>query len=337
MKWLSTSKVAISESVTDLAVTRLSSPHPSSQSISCVPCSLLALLAKHNHSELSILITSFLPSTSHTQSDAGPQHSAPCKPYLPDHPNCVLGGSQRERFSRSSNFNCTAISSICQYHCEHNTHTCNLTPPYTDMPRKVAFSAKKKRAQLKQKRAVKRGDVEPPPTKPDRRRKLDKASAAHSLDPSRKAATESSRRLQSSFVKLPRSFLEETKHLAATLPLERPVPPAAAVLEVEAALTSPVPQQGSSSEEKSRRLACPRRPKWRYDMSKKEVEQNEEGLFKKWLDQTDGMIDDWCDASAHKISSQEQPEEIASANAVPTSMPHAPASFERNLEVWRQL
>lgn len=37
----------------------------------------------------------------------------------------------------------------------------------------------------------------------------------------------------------------------------------------------------------------PRRPKWRYEMSKKEVEMNEEGVFKKWLSGCDEVIAEW--------------------------------------------
>ena len=40
-------------------------------------------------------------------------------------------------------------------------------------------------------------------------------------------------------------------------------------------------------------LTVPRRPKWRYEMTKKEVEMNEEGVFKKWLDGCDSVVADW--------------------------------------------
>lgn len=36
-----------------------------------------------------------------------------------------------------------------------------------------------------------------------------------------------------------------------------------------------------------------RRPKWRYDQTKKEVEKNEEGMFAKWLAAVDSEVDEW--------------------------------------------
>ena len=67
-------------------------------------------------------------------------------------------------------------------------------------------------------------------------------------------------------------------------------------------------------------------------MSKKEVEKNEEGLFKKWLDQTDATIGNWCAPVAKPLASDE-----TSLGLTAEQMPKAPTSFERNLEVWRQL
>ena len=65
-------------------------------------------------------------------------------------------------------------------------------------------------------------------------------------------------------------------------------------------------------------------------MSKTEVEKNEEGLFKKWLDQTDQVLEEWVDSGSSPSSATtgSQGEEV---------MPRAPTHFERNLEVWRQL
>lgn len=197
------------------------------------------------------------------------------------------------------------------------------------MQRRVPFSAKKKKAQLQQKRAIKRGDVSPPPEKPDKRRKRrgrghdEAAPSASSL-----AAADSARRLQSSFVKLPKDFLEETKRLAANLPLPRPVPSDAAVWVVDDTQHISVASDGS---ERREQLTCPQRPKWRYEMTKKEVEKNEEGLFKKWLDQTDRVLDAW---SSPKLP--DEPEDDPDTPPV-EAMPTAPTSFERNLEVWRQL
>ncbi|KAI0785451.1 P-loop containing nucleoside triphosphate hydrolase protein [Irpex lacteus] len=150
------------------------------------------------------------------------------------------------------------------------------------MQRRKPASAKQRKAQLQQKRAIKRGDVSPPPPgKPDKRRKGKGKPLIHDPEagPSGRAiaAAESSRRLQSSFVKLSAEFLEETKRLAANLPLPRPIPRRLLTKSTDPAV------------DKREQLTCLKRPKWRYEMSKKEVEKNEEGLFKKWLDQTDSI------------------------------------------------
>ena len=188
-------------------------------------------------------------------------------------------------------------------------------------PRKKPFSAKQKKEQLQLKRAVKRGEIEPPP-KPDRHgRPQKKPTAPNNASQAQAAATDTSRRLQSSFVKLSADFLNETRRLASEIPLTRPIPPQAAIWQ-EASDGSPFGEGPNLS------LTCPKRPKWRYDMSKKEVEANEEGLFKKWLVQTDGAIEQWA-------ASNNEP---GSGDSAPVAkMPSAPTSFERNLEVWRQL
>ena len=65
-------------------------------------------------------------------------------------------------------------------------------------------------------------------------------------------------------------------------------------------------------------------------MSKEEVEKNEEGWFKKWLDQTDQITNEWVDRDSSPPDSEAG---IQDENV----MPRAPTYFERNLEVWRQL
>lgn len=124
-------------------------------------------------------------------------------------------------------------------------------------------------------------------------------------------AIESARKLQSAFVKTSTKFLEDTKVLASNIPLVRPIPPEKAVFK----------QFDQAGKEGLETLTCPRRPKWRYDQSKKEVEKNEEGVFKKWLTQTDEAIQKWQDLPPPSGS----------------TMPRSTSHFERNLEVWRQL
>ena len=93
-------------------------------------------------------------------------------------------------------------------------------------------------------------------------------------------------------------------------------------------------------------LPIPKRPKWRYKMSKAEVEGNEQACFHQWLSQQDAAVERWCDAlnknsQANDESSQTPQMHIlepsyATGNET-SNMPHLPTYFERNLEVWRQL
>ncbi|TFK90785.1 P-loop containing nucleoside triphosphate hydrolase protein [Polyporus arcularius HHB13444] len=192
------------------------------------------------------------------------------------------------------------------------------------MHRRKPISAKQRKEQLQLKRAVKRGEVPALPAKPDRPRKARPGLPLGAA--SREAAAESTRRLESAFVRLPPAFLERTKVLASILPLTRPIPPEAAILsDVD------TPSPGADSQ-----LTCPKRPKWRYDMSKIEVEANEEGLFKKWLAQTDAALAAWSNPTDVGQPPVHEGSEVL-ANPEPDSMPHAPTSYERNLEVWRQL
>lgn len=195
------------------------------------------------------------------------------------------------------------------------------------MQRRRASSAKQKKAKLLLKRAVKRGDVSPPPPPKHKHnfRTKPQADAAANQSQHAVAVTESARRLQSSFVKLPKEFLQDTRRLAASIPLPRPISSDAA--SWRDAVSSP---EGASTDEENKwieQLTCPKRPKWRYDMTKNEVEKNEEQSFKKWLDQTDALIGDWNNTSISKLNEDDHDEK----------MPSAPTSFERNLEVWRQL
>ena len=134
----------------------------------------------------------------------------------------------------------------------------------------------------------------------------------------------STRHLQSSFVKLSAEFLAISKGLASTLVLPRPIDPSCAILSEE--------QVGAIDKIA---LVCPKRPKWRYDMEKKEVEKNEEALFNKWLIETDQAAEKWRNEQT-ELSTPEGQDSEETPNE-PTSMPPSPTYFERNLEVWRQL
>lgn len=180
-------------------------------------------------------------------------------------------------------------------------------------PRRKPTSTRQKKADQQLRRAIKRGDVPPPEVKKvtgHRKRRIGPTGRpiAGSSDT---AAVEAARRLQSSFVKVSQKFLEDTKVLASNTPLSRPVPDGQSVFH----LLDRNPEDAIGT------LTCPKRPKWRYDQSKLEVERNEEGVFKKWLAQTDEAIEEW------------QRELIPEGSPMPRSTSY----FERSLEVWRQL
>lgn len=180
-------------------------------------------------------------------------------------------------------------------------------------PRRKPTSTRQKKADQQLKRAIKRGDVPPLEVKKsaNSRRKTGPTGRPIAGRSSDTNAVESVKKLQSTFVNLPQNFLEESKFLASNLTLLRPVPDERAVFHLF-----------DQKEERALEiLTCPKRPKWRYDQSKLEVERNEEGLFKKWLTQTDAAIERWQNSDDPKTS----------------PMPRSTSYFERNLEVWRQL
>ncbi|KAG2367789.1 hypothetical protein BDR07DRAFT_1271378 [Suillus spraguei] len=195
-------------------------------------------------------------------------------------------------------------------------------------------SGKQRKAELQLKRAVKRGDVAPPEPQPRKKHLRRPPKLGHSLDARLLAddASRAARKLQSQFVKLDPNFLEITKHLAATLPLTRPIPDDACVLGVDHAL--------SSSDLVVDQLNVPRRPKWKYTMSKVDVDANEQGYFRKWITQTDAVVERWHNQNNQPVASGT---DLGSGDprvpdtAVQDKMPCPPTHFERNLEVWRQL
>lgn len=186
-------------------------------------------------------------------------------------------------------------------------------------PRRKPASTKQRKAQLQLKRAIKRGDVEAPPPQSAKsrgkgRRPLPGRSATDPSAAATASRVESSRKLQSAFLRLSPSFLALSKQLASTVPLPRPIPDDAIHL-------------AESISNAQNALTCPKRPKWRYDMEKKEVEKNEDVIFKKWEKEVAEKVELWRNAD------QEANQEGSEGQAIPKS----PTYYERNLEVWRQL
>ncbi|KAH7107003.1 P-loop containing nucleoside triphosphate hydrolase protein [Auriculariales sp. MPI-PUGE-AT-0066] len=176
------------------------------------------------------------------------------------------------------------------------------------MPRKRPASAKQKKADLQLARAVKRGDEPAPPKlKPGQTRasvqqaEAQRANRVQSRSGPSSAAADSSRKLESAFIKLDVEFLERTKIRASEDPLSRPIPSSILTVPDEIWNTDDDP------------LSCPRRPKWNYENTKKEVEKNEEALFDTWKQNTDNTLLEWA-----------------------RSGDWGPSYYERNLEVWRQ-
>lgn len=149
---------------------------------------------------------------------------------------------------------------------------------------------------------------------------------------------QSARRLQSAFMTLQKEFVERTREGAIALPLERPIPAEVVILResvvaddsFEAANTTTATVGDDVISEPTPTivvspLSCPRRPEWRYDMTKESVTKNEQVQFNRWIDQTDDAVADWF---------ERQPANSSHGREL---MPHAPTTFERNVEVWRQL
>ncbi|KAF9225464.1 P-loop containing nucleoside triphosphate hydrolase protein [Gyrodon lividus] len=193
-------------------------------------------------------------------------------------------------------------------------------------------SGKQRKAQLQLKRAIKRGDTQKPESLPASKRNKFRplTKPGHTLEARQAAdqAAKAARKLQSAFVKLDRGFLEETRRLAGSIVLRRPIPrdpgPGDRALKDEWMSTA----EDVAGVELGR-LSVPRRPKWKYKMTKEEVDANEQGHFRKWLSQQDTIVDRWQTSLVADHGNADDSET--------REMPHPPTHFERNLEVWRQL
>ena len=68
--------------------------------------------------------------------------------------------------------------------------------------------------------------------------------------------------------------------------------------------------------------------------------RNEEGLFKKWLAESDNIVEKWreqLDAKHQAPAVGPASDDHESNTESQLIMPASPTYFERNLEVWRQL
>ncbi|KAG9001776.1 hypothetical protein FRB94_000642 [Tulasnella sp. JGI-2019a] len=208
------------------------------------------------------------------------------------------------------------------------------------MGRRQPISNKQRKAQLQEKRAIKRGDLEKPEASGshvDRRKHIGRSQhqlrlSTQSEDPniaaaSRNAAAkiENSRKLQSAFRKLTPEFLAAWREKASQETLPRPITGSAAHIDGD------LVQQPAARE-----LSTPKRPKWRFDMTKKEVERNEEGIFDKWLADTEEKISLWRERTNPQETDRNPEDDLPSNPPKPTNL-RSPTYYEQNLEVWRQL
>lgn len=198
------------------------------------------------------------------------------------------------------------------------------------MPRRKPFSAKQRKAQLQDKRATKRGDepLHPPSSSSP---SVSGNPKTGSRRPQRsEPTTGDSSRLQSRFIALSTEYLDQTRDLAHAIKLTRPIPSAYSVFPVDM-----IARDGG-------RLKCPSRPKFRYGQTKKEVERNEEGWFKRWLGETEGVVRDWIKEKDIDDNDNQDGSKTDDGGDEPDRgnrelWPRSPSWFETNLEVWRQL
>ena len=131
------------------------------------------------------------------------------------------------------------------------------------MPRRKPISTKQRKEELKEKRAIKRGDIPAPApassskTGPKRGRRTTKVrfGFAHVIPGNTGLGT---KRLESKFGKLTPEWLERAKFLASTEALKRPIPTYLTILLDYEEIG------GTGGEDSPRsRLICPKRPKWR--------------------------------------------------------------------------
>ncbi|KIY67195.1 P-loop containing nucleoside triphosphate hydrolase protein [Cylindrobasidium torrendii FP15055 ss-10] len=189
------------------------------------------------------------------------------------------------------------------------------------MHRRKITSTNKKKEDQKLRKAIKRGEAEPPP-KPTRTQKRKKGL----VQTRRSQVADDGNKLHSSFLRLSPEFLQTSLYLSASLPLQRPIDIRKCILELPDVNTL-------------QRLTCPRRPPWNFDMSKKEVEKGEEGVFRKWPAQTDKLVQHWQDLAPEGAVEVDPPaiRDPDLPSDPPSTMPRSTTYFERNIEVWRQL
>lgn len=181
------------------------------------------------------------------------------------------------------------------------------------MPRPIAFSAKQKREQLQDKRAVQRGELEPSQVRYARNPAGNYRPGANHL-PNPASANTATTRLISKFASLTPEYVERSRYVAHTLPLIRPISDEAAVFKLD------------WMERDGGRLSCPVRPGFEMGQAKEEVERREQETYGLWLKETTAIVEEWVERGEKE--GQDEGAEVSLLS---------PTWFETNLEVWRQL
>ncbi|WWC92251.1 uncharacterized protein L201_007205 [Kwoniella dendrophila CBS 6074] len=202
------------------------------------------------------------------------------------------------------------------------------------VPRRKGNSGKHKRQKLLDKRALKRGEI----TIEEHSEGLNKLNAQYGrVKPNKTLQSKSgginpnssSVRLKSKFVGLNDEYLQETRNLSFELILQRPLSPDSSIFPLDLL----------TERDKAGKLSCPSRPKFKVGQSTKEVEKNEEGHFKKWLKQTDDIMQEWVDGQDEEDINdiEANGEGYIEEKQKQVKLPRGPTWYETNLEVWRQL
>lgn len=196
-------------------------------------------------------------------------------------------------------------------------------------------------AALLEHRQLKRGEIVAEETSTSKKRRAgDKNFRSKSLrnDTIDLDSRQKARQLQSSwkYIAVSNEYLEQCQELAWSKALPRPIPASQAAY-VSIPDREPNPTLRGRAQEFDSQLECPKRPKWKYGVSKKELERNEEGNFAKWLDATDNVQSDYLDLDQELISKEDEDDQDQPTQDEPQPLVRSPSIYERNLQVWRQL
>jgi hypothetical protein len=195
-------------------------------------------------------------------------------------------------------------------------------------------------AQLQEKRSVKRGELTLAANFAKKntgvKDHLSRSLRDATIDPD---ARQKARELQSrfKFLSVSSEYLAHTQKIAFERPLERPIP-TELMLYRSAIDREQTPEKRERARQLDDRLNCPRRPKWKYGVTKKELEKNEEGNFAKWLQSVEDVQHDYSclDEEDESSADEDEPKTVLVREDAPLEI-RSPSVFERNLQVWRQL